>query len=94
MKNNIDYQKLYKKSEFINLISGFEYTTVELNEDNKYVIVDKETNSELADEAGEFIICDYGNVLISEENLETPLTSEFETNINNAIKGNKAIEAF
>ncbi|WOO89487.1 hypothetical protein R2F61_01905 [Mollicutes bacterium LVI A0078] len=50
MKNNIDYQKLYKKSEFINLISGFEYTTVELNEDNKYVIVDKETNSELTDE--------------------------------------------
>lgn len=50
MKNNIEYQKLYKKSEFINLISGFEYTTVELNEDNKYVIVDKETNSELTDE--------------------------------------------
>lgn len=50
MKNNIDYQKLYKKSEFINLISGFEYTTVELNEDNKYVIVDKETNSELTDD--------------------------------------------
>lgn len=50
MKNNIDYQKLYKKSEFINLISGFEYTTVELNEDNKYVIVDKETNTELTDE--------------------------------------------
>lgn len=50
MKNNIDYQKLYKKSEFINLISGFEYTTVELNENNKYVIVDKETKSELTDE--------------------------------------------
>lgn len=50
MKSNIDYQKLYKKSEFINLISGFEYTTVELNEDNKYVIVDKETNSELTDD--------------------------------------------
>lgn len=50
MKNNIDYNKLYKKSEFINLISGFEYTSVELNENNKYVIVDRETNGELTDE--------------------------------------------
>lgn len=46
------------------------------------------------DEAGKDIVCNYGNVLISEENLEIPLTEELEKNIDNAVEDNKTIEAF
>lgn len=51
-------------------------------------------SKEPIDKAEDIIVCDYGNVLISEENLEIPLTEEFETNIDNAVEDNKTIEAF
>lgn len=46
------------------------------------------------DGRGEVMVCDYVNVLITDHDLEIPLTDEFETNIDVAIKGNRTIEAF
>lgn len=51
-------------------------------------------SKESIDGSGEVMVCDYGNVLITEEDLEIPLTDEFETNIDAAIKDNRTIEAF